>query len=505
MTTHDLRDYQAEALDKLRASLHAGKRAPLLVAPTGSGKTVMAAAIIGGAVGYGHRILFLAHRRELIGQAHDKLYRVGVDAGVILAGHPERPGAPVQIASVQTLFRRAIAGSKMTVPPADLVIIDEAHHANAGTYRKLVGAYPNAIVIGLTATPCRGDGRGLGAIFDDLVEAPDVPALVAAGYLVPALVYAPDRPDLTGVRTERGDYAAAQLAERMDLPKLVGSIGEHWSRHASDRRTVLFASGVGHSLHCRDELRRCGAMAEHIDGSTPVDEREAILRQFASGAVDVVCNALVLTEGWDCPEASCLILARPTKSLGLYRQMIVRVMRPAPGKADALILDHSGAVFEHGLPDDPIRWTLRPDKRAESPSQSKRAKGSMPSLTSCPECGAVRHGGKPCPACGWRPRRKAETFEVIDGQLGQVDRTRRVKTSPPSFDEKRRWHCELAFIADEKGYQRGWVSHKYRERFGSWPEARTVIPQPAGQEVRGWVRSRQIAYAKGREKAARAH
>lgn len=498
-----LRPYQSDVIDRLRASVKAGKRSPLLVAPTGSGKAVMAAAAIREAVDLGRKVLVLVHRRELIYQTSQKLFDVGIDPGVILAGHPPRPSVAVQVASVATLWRRAVRGSAMPLPPADLIVIDEAHHGRATTYRRIVAAYPDAVVVGLTATPCRADGRGLGAMFDDLIEAPSVAELVQAGFLVPTKVYAPDQPDLTGIRSARGDFAEKQLAERVDTPKLVGSIAEHWARLAVGRPTVVFATGVAHSLHIRDELRRAGAMAEHIDGSTPTEERESILAAFSSGAADAVCNAAVLVEGWDAPAASCLIMARPTKSLVLYRQMLGRVMRPAPGKADALILDHAGAVFEHGLPEEPISWTLDPDSRAESPMQAARAIGKAASLNDCPECHAVRMAGKPCPACGWRPQRRAEAFEVEDGHLGRVDQKRRVKSGGLTVQERGRWHRMLAYIAQQKGYKSGWAAHKYKEKFKEWPKDRHVLPEPANAEVHAWVRSRQIAYAKGMEKARR--
>lgn len=502
MTGRILRPYQEQVIDGVHDALAAGKRAPLVVAATGSGKTVMASEIVHDEVDRGRRVLFLAHRRELIHQAHQKLYDHGNDAGVILAGHPARPGAMVQVASVQTLHARAVRGSAMDLPPADMVVIDEAHHATARTYQAIVAAYPDAVVVGLTATPCRGDGRGLGGIFDCMIEAPSVADLIADGHLVPTKVYAPDRPDLAGVRTERGDYVEAQLAERMDRPKLIGSIVEHWHRLAPGIRTVIFATGVRHSVHLRDELRRSGVAAEHLDGSTPIAEREAILSALARGSVDVVTNAQVLTEGWDCPEVAALILARPTKSLGLYRQMVGRVLRPAPGKAEALILDHAGAVYEHGLPDEPIAWTLDANQRAVAPAQKARAAGTAPGLTTCPECSAVRMGGKPCPACGWRPTPRGEAFEVVDGRLGRVGADGGVKADVVGPAERMRWHRQLAQIAAERGYKSGWASHKYREKFGQWPAARDAGTEPVSAEVRAWVRSRQIAYAKAMQRRA---
>lgn len=499
MSAQSLRPYQADVLRRLYASITAGKKAPLIAAPTGSGKTVMASAAISHFVGGWDRVLFLAHRRELIHQTHRTLHAHGVQAGVILAGHAPRPAAPVQIASVSTLWHRAIRSDTMTLPPADFIFVDEAHHAIAATYRRIVAAYPKAIVIGLTATPCRGDGRGLGSIFDALIEAPSVAELIQGGHLVPSVVYAPERPDLTGVHTARGDYVESQLAERMDKPKLVGGIVEHWHRLANGRPTVVFAAGVKHSVNLRDEFRRSGVVAEHIDGGTPSNERDGILAGLSRGSVDVICNAMVLTEGWDCPTASCLVLARPTKSVGLFRQMIGRVLRPAEGKADALILDHAGAVFEHGLPEDPIEWTLDPDARAENPVHRARQVGTAPSLAECPECHAIRLGGLPCARCGWKPVARAKAVEVAEGALGRVTAHGDVKRALPSQQERQRWHAMLIYIGQEKSRKPGWVSHKFREKFGTWPQGSPspILPTP---DVRSWVRSRDIAFAKAQER-----
>ena len=208
-TAPELRPYQKDIVDRVAAEIAAGRRKPLIPLPTGAGKTVIAAAIIAKAAAAGRRVLVIAHRREIVAQTVAKLYAAGVDAGIIQAGFPPRPGQPVQVASIQTLHARAIRGSAMEMPPADILVIDEAHHARAETYQAVIDAYPGAIVIGLTATPCRRDGLGLGNIFDALVECPQVAALVEQGLLVPSRVYAPSTPDLTGVRIERGDYVEA--------------------------------------------------------------------------------------------------------------------------------------------------------------------------------------------------------------------------------------------------------------------------------------------------------
>jgi DNA repair protein RadD len=500
----NLREYQVDVIDRVAAEIAAGRRRVLLVAPTGSGKTVVVSAIIAEAAGDGRKILVIAHRREIVDQTVKKLYAAGIDAGIIQAGHPPRPGQAVQVASIQTLHARAIRGSAMEMPPADILVIDEAHHARASTYQAVIDAYPGANVIGLTATPCRADGRGLGNIFNSLVECSQVAALVEQRFLVPSRVFAPSTPDLTGVRTERGDYVESQLAERVNTTQLVGDIVTHRLKLGEGRPTVCFATGVKHSVHIRDEFRRAGIVAEHLDGSTPVDEREAILRGLAAGKVELVTNCAVLTEGWDCPDIGCLILARPTKSLGLFRQMIGRALRPAPGKTDAIILDHAGAVFAHGLPDDDIAWTLDEDRRAANRTHAARSAGAVgPVLVDCPECHAVRMRGQQCVVCGWTPRSKAKGIDIIDGDLAQVQRDRRVLPTYATEVERRLFYQQLLGIARHRGYSAGFAFYKYQEKFSgakppfAWKSLPPVDPEP---HVLSWVRSRQIAFAKSQSR-----
>jgi superfamily II DNA or RNA helicase len=284
----DLRNYQNGVVTDYERAVARGLRRIIVVAPTGAGKTVIAAAIIKGTRARRRPVLVLSHRREIITQTSRKLHTNDIPHGIIQAGFPARPLEEAQVASIQTLWHRAIRTNAMELPPADLLVIDECHHCPAETHRTIIDSYPNAIVLGLTATPCRGDGRGLGGIFETIIECPQVAQLITGGYLVKTRVYAPVNPDLKGVRGQAGDYVESQLAERMDRPKLIGDIVTHWHKYGERRKTVCFASSVGHSVHIRDEFIKSGVRAEHIDGSTPKAERDASLARLASGEIELV-------------------------------------------------------------------------------------------------------------------------------------------------------------------------------------------------------------------------
>jgi superfamily II DNA or RNA helicase len=477
----------------------------MLVAPTGAGKTVIAAAIVQGAVKKGKRCLFLVHRRELAVQASRKLYDAGIDAGMVVPGFPPRPQQSVQIASIQSLTARALRSATMDLPAADLVVIDEAHHATAATYGTILTAYPDAVILGLSATPARSDGRGLGRVFDCIVECPTVAELTAMGFLVPTRIFGPpDPPDLKGIKVARGDYVERELAERMDKPTLIGDIVMHYLRHGERRPAVAFAVNVAHSVHLADSFNAAGISAAHLDGTTPVDERDDILARLASGSLDVVTNCAVLTEGWDCPAASCAILARPTKSLGLYRQMAGRVLRTHPGKTDAIIIDHAGLTFAHGYINDEITWTLRDDHRVQNKSHASRMSQKGVTLAQCPECSGIRFRGQPCPSCGWRPRRGAEIIEVVDADLALIDGNN-IKKQNWNDIAKSYFHAQLLYIARQKSYKPKWAYYKYLEKFGHPPRLNVAPePEPPTPETLAWIKSRQIAYAKMKQKAATA-
>lgn len=288
------RDYQHAAVEDARRCFAKGDRRILLVAPTGAGKTVIAAMFAKLAVEKDRRVLFLAHRRELVKQCESKLISFGVEPGVIMAGEDIQLDYEVQVASIDTLRARAMSTDRMPMPRADVVMIDEAHRSLAPTYLQLIEAYPDAAIIGLTATPVRGDGKGLGHVYDDMVLCPSVGELTESGYLVPARYFAPTIPDLTGVKIVRGDYDAKQLEAAMDKREPVGDVIENWGRICPDRPTIVFASGVKHSIHLCEEFQRAGVRAVHVDGNMTTLERDAAINGLRTGRYQVVTNCMVL-------------------------------------------------------------------------------------------------------------------------------------------------------------------------------------------------------------------
>jgi len=493
----ELRNYQEQAITDLSHSLGKGNRRVILQAATGSGKTVMASSIVKRAVDKGSTVLFLAHRRELISQCSNKLNIFGIGHGIIMAGEVTEAWHQVQVASVDTLRARAISSKRMRLPKADIIIIDECHRTLSNTYRKIINEYDGNVVLGLTATPCRGDGLGLGHVYSDMVCAPTIKHLTNEGHLVPAKYFAPSIPDLAGVKITAGDYNNKHLAKRMDTPKLVGDVVTNWTSIAQGKTTVVFASSVQHSINLMESFQKAGIKAAHIDGSTETEVRDLTLKQLEDGEITVLCNCLVLTEGWDCPSAEVCILARPTKSLGLYLQMVGRVLRPMDGKDEATIIDHSGAVYEHGFVDDEFEWDLDPKKKIQEKKKRETKRETHP--ITCEKCFTVYSGVRVCPSCGSVHIKKGRALFVGDGELGEIDRnSRKIKKKEYSSDQKKEWYAMLKGYAATKGYKDGWAYYKYHDKFGSappWKKTSTVKPNP---EVMSWITYINIRNSKKR-------
>lgn len=494
----ELRDYQSRAVVQTIASIDAR---PILVAPTGSGKTVMGTEVV-------RRLnvptIWLAHRKELITQAMRQLESFGIRCGIIMAGFPESKSALVQVASVQTLVRREI-------PAAELLVIDECHHATAESYTSIIERNENTNILGLTATPFRLDGRGLGNLFNKIIVAATPKELCDRGILHAPKVWASKSPDLRGVRVVAGDYQLSALSERQNRPELTADIIDTWKKRCFGKRTVCFAVDVLHSKAIVQAFNDAGVNAEHLDGSTNRDERDLILLRLASGETTIVSNCMVLTEGWDLPALECAIVARPTASLNLHLQMIGRIMRAAVGKDAAIVLDHAGNHHVHGLVTRKIKYSLDDTKVGhDDPLNLKR----------CQNCGLMYDSHETqCPDCGWQPTPKQRDEIGVHhyGQLSEFDDSEfeyrqefwnlleaqrmefgyqpgwswfrfkdRFGDEPiiinvdgymelidpacATLEEKRAYYEHLIGVARSKGFKEGWASFRYKEAFGVWPK-----------------------------------
>lgn len=485
--TRVLRPYQRGGIDRVRELLQYN---PLLVSPTGSGKTFMLASLVEE---LRRPTWWIAHRRELIDQAHRQLCGLGLRAGVVMAGEPENRFAQVQVASVQTLARR-----RVDIKPEDLVIIDEAHHASAASYSSVFGT--GAPVVGCTATPFRLDGAGLGDMFRSMVVAATPRQLVDAGVLVRPRVLCPPGPSMDGVRIMAGEFNQGETAARMDKDAIVGDIVETWKRHARGGRTLVFAVNIAHSQHIAQWFNNAGVPAAHVDGDTEPGERDATLARLRSGELRVVSNVQLLTEGWDLPALDVLVVAKPTNSLCLHQQMVGRVVRMHDGKDGALVLDHAGNHLRHGEIIRDLQYSLEPGSNA--------AASPRPGVRTCLQCYCMFPTSQwVCPQCGFDATPPPPAIRHVPGDLREfMDTTfegrqkewaRLVVEFPPGDAEReyrRRFgsfpvlvgrrlvNVERAPLDDRiavwnqidlervtRGYERGWTDHQYKAIFGGWP------------------------------------
>lgn len=500
----DLRPYQQHAEHEARSALAGGKRRVALYLPTGGGKTLTATSIIQKAVAKGRKVVFLANRKQLIYQTSAVLHRYGIAHGILQAENTTRIHEQVLVASIDTVHVRGLPDD------VGLLIIDECHGAAGSVkYRNLLARYNNVPVVGLTATPfAAGMGKHYddlgGVLFERLVVGATIKELIDDGYLVDCDIYAPSEPDLKKVRSSKGmdgllDYNQSDLEDAADKPELIGDILTHWLKLANGKQTVVFATSIAHSKHIVEQFRTTGVIAEHIDYWAVDDDRAAILGRFARSETMVLSNVALLSEGWDCPACEVMILARPTRSLIRFIQMVGRVLRPAAGKTRALLLDHSGSTARLGHPCDDLPLVLDDGKPKVTGKQQSERRESLP--RPCPSCKYMRPAGvHECPKCGCKPERQSEVI-VGDGELVRLERKKPIKR------ESGQWvYSQLVGYAQAKGYKSGWAYHKYAEFFGGkHPNGLRQIPVTPTPEILGWIKSRQIAAAKDQEKRGGRH
>lgn len=423
-----LRPYQLRAIEAAREAYRRGARSICIVAPTGAGKTRLAVELSRSALGKGGSILWLAHREELIRQAVDALRREGVDPGIVAPWSPLRASL-VQVASVQTLVARG------TRPEASLLVADEAHHHLAEQWGEVAAAYPHAVRIGLTATPERQDGVAIGNLFDSLVVVAQPRELIESGYLVPVTVLRPT-------------HTTRHLAE---------DPVEAWRRWGDGGKAIVFPASVRAAKDIVHRFEACGVPARAITGTTKPEDRELAIERFRSGSIRVLVGVHTLTEGLDVPDASVAILARGFASQGAYIQAVGRVMRPAPGKASATVIDLMGASIDHGLPDEDRVYSLegRPIRIADG----------APPITQCEACGRVFRADAfrdaTCPACGHVRRGRLDPKvkrELVEKACSAHCDTRRTETL-----------ARLVETARKRGHKVGWAFIQFKLRYKHWP------------------------------------
>jgi DNA repair protein RadD len=493
MSLRPLRPHQERALEALRASLASGHRRPMLQAPTGFGKTRLAEHIIQRALDKRKRVAFTVPSMNLIDQTVTAFEAEGIHAiGVLQGIHPRTDrDQPVQVCSVPTLARRKR-------PDVGLVLVDEAHQMHKETFRWMKDC-PNIPFIGLSATPW---ARGLGKYYDDLIIAAPTADLIRDGYLSDFITLAPSEPDLAGVRTVAGDFHEGELAKAMDLSVVTGDIVETWLKRGEGRSSFCFCVNRRHAQHGAERFLEPGVAAEYMDRATFREDREAIFARFRSGETRIICNVGVLTTGVDL-DVRCIVDAKPTKSRVLFVQTIGRGPRTAAGKDKLLILDHAGNHLRLGMVTDIGEDHLDDGGERQNVGPRARERGEpLPKL--CEECRAVvSRRAKACSCCG-APMHARTEVESVDGELVELG-SHRSGERAPDIAEKAAFFGELRGHAQIRGYAEGWAPYKYRERFGAWPNdpriraARAAAPS---LKTKNWIISRQIAFAKARERVA---
>ena len=435
------------------------------VLPTGGGKTVCAAAITLQAAEAGMQVLFLVHRRELMRQAEQTLAAAGLEGriGVIASGRTAMPGMPIQIATVQTLARRR----HIQLDPG-IVIVDEAHHAVSRSWSAVLDRWPNALRLGLTATPRRLDGKGLHGQFNELVVGPDINELVASGHLAPMEVLAPPSPlNLKDLGIAMGDFKTDELARRA-TPEVIANAVSSYEKYGRGRKAIFFAISRAHSEQTARAFREAGIRAEHVDSKSTDRERDGALARFARGETRIICNVDIISEGFDCPDCEIVIMGRPTLSYTKFIQMLGRAMRAARGKI-ALCLDLCGNVFIHGMPHEPQEWALKEPKRQRRPQGIMLdlvGGGASVGTCSCPRCWIIMTAGTDiCPQCGQPMQEGNKVVKEINIELtAPAEQPKRTKPGKAPWREaynalqQGEGEAGVEAVRAKYGYARGWVA-----------------------------------------------
>ena len=443
-----LRSYQQDAVNAARDSATTGHKCIVVQSPPRTGKTVIMADIARSATMQGNRVLFMVHRAEILEQARATFIADGVDMNLCKMG------------MVQTLTRHV---DELASPV--IIMVDEAHHVLAKSYRRIVDHFPNALKLLFTATPWRMDGKGLNVIADDIILGKPISWLIENKFLAPVDYYAPSGIDSTRLKVKRnGEFDEKSIDDAMK-PKIYGDAVHHYQRLASGKQAIAYAYNVASAQRLADAFNAAGITARAVSGQTKKDDRKQIVADYRAGKIQIVTNAELFTEGLDLPNVDCVIMLRPTQSLSLYLQFAMRSMNPREGKR-AIIIDHVNNVERFGLPTTDREWTLT--------SRDKHVKSSngMPikSVTVCPECFATFYRkGDTCPFCGTELKEDVQIAVDPNAELKKDEANKRLALAKKLIDDRAlekvadkrpadlKSYAELKAYGKLHGFKPGWA------------------------------------------------
>ena len=450
-----LRPYQQQLIDDTRFQLQLGRKKVLIVLPTGGGKTVCFSYIAESASKKGSRVCVLVHRAELLDQASRSM---PVRHGLIAAGRSMDLSHSVQIASVQTLARRL---HQLPKDFFQLLIVDEAHHTTAGTWAKVVEHFDSARLVGVTATPIRLDGRGLGEHYESMVVGPSAQWLTDNGFLSQAKVLAPPGIQTSGLKKRMGDFDMKQAEELLQEGQAMGDCLTHYRQHLDGQTAIAFCCSVAHSQAVAGLFQANGVAAASIDGKMDVNRRRSLLASLGRGEIKVLTSCALIGEGVDVPSVGGCILLRPTSSIGLHLQMIGRCLRVSPGKKRAVILDHVGNTLRLGHHLEDREWTLDGERK------TKREKCT--SVKVCPKCfAAMSSQVSECEECGHRFTVERRELKTVAGTLQELQLEKAQKKQKRIDQGKARTLDELIALGKSRGYKYpvAWARKIYSSRGG---------------------------------------